>query len=279
MAPEIVLHSLNMERDGNFDPIYSNAVDIWALGVTTYLLLLGDFPFQDNSFQRLRDYHSGILEFPSNAMLENGLSTEVCRFTKSLMAPRPEDRPSVADCSAHDWLKRFPNSTTDMPDTSTQSSTDRDTEASGRWSAEFSVTDTASSQQKTTKNQAEPPSQASFASKSVHDSGISMSFESHPVVMEESPSTSLPSIHKIGMMSNFRPDRWHMTTELKYDTGEIKALDSSPDREFLASGGRQNTKDLEHTNMDAGWHVIGTHESYHRRRFLTQRQDSGVSIR
>ena len=99
-APEVLgfVQSSDLPYDS-----YTNAVDIWSLGVITFLILTGETLFKDQ--RRLGQYVSGRSEFPSDVLLLNKVSEQGCDFIRSSMAPRSEDRPSAEDCSQHPWLK------------------------------------------------------------------------------------------------------------------------------------------------------------------------------
>jgi len=81
---------------------YTNAVDIWSLGVITFLILTGKTLFKDQ--RRLGQYVTGSCTFPSDILLANEVSAQGCEFVRSLMAPKSEDRPGAEECSQHLWL-------------------------------------------------------------------------------------------------------------------------------------------------------------------------------
>ncbi|KAL9100406.1 MAG: hypothetical protein Q9163_004216 [Psora crenata] len=81
---------------------YTNAVDIWSLAIITSLILTSATLFGDS--RRLKQYIEGSFTFPSDILLDNEVSLQGCDFVKSLMAPKPEDRPRVKDCLQHPWL-------------------------------------------------------------------------------------------------------------------------------------------------------------------------------
>ena len=82
---------------------YTNAVDVWSLGVIAFRILSAENPFKDPS--HLNQYVMGNIEFPSNVLLLNNVSVQGCEFVNSLMAPVSEDRPTVKDCLQHPWFK------------------------------------------------------------------------------------------------------------------------------------------------------------------------------
>ena len=81
---------------------YTNAVDIWSVGVITFLILTGETLFKDPS--RLNQYVAGSFTFASDILFSKKVSARGCDFVTSLMAPKPEDRPGVKQCIQHPWL-------------------------------------------------------------------------------------------------------------------------------------------------------------------------------
>jgi serine/threonine protein kinase len=81
---------------------YTNAVDIWSLGVITFLILTGETLFKDQ--RRLGQYVAGRFAFPSDVLLANNVSGQGCEFVRSLMAPKPEDRPGAKESLQNPWL-------------------------------------------------------------------------------------------------------------------------------------------------------------------------------
>ena len=81
---------------------YTNAVDIWSLGVMTFLILTGKTLFREQG--RLGQYIAGSFTFPLDVLLANKVSAQGCDFVRSLMAPKSEDRPGAKECFQHPWL-------------------------------------------------------------------------------------------------------------------------------------------------------------------------------
>jgi serine/threonine protein kinase len=81
---------------------YTNAIDIWSLGLITFLILTGETLFTDQL--RLNQYVIGSFTFPSGILLANEVSEEGCEFVKNLMALEPEDRLEAAECLQNPWL-------------------------------------------------------------------------------------------------------------------------------------------------------------------------------
>ena len=91
-----------VQPDNRSNNSYTNAVDIWSLGVITFLILTGEILFKDPS--RLGHYISGAFLFPLDVLLANKVSGQGCVFIRSLMAPKSEDRPRAKACLEHPWL-------------------------------------------------------------------------------------------------------------------------------------------------------------------------------
>ena len=90
---------------------YSEKVDIWAIGVITYLLLSGDAPF------------GGCLEGESVVEVRNKIlnanfsfepeeywhhvSDQAKQFISELLVLNPRKRPTAKECQKHAWLQEF----------------------------------------------------------------------------------------------------------------------------------------------------------------------------
>ena len=101
-APELLGYG---QADTLSDDSYTNAVDMWSTGVITFLILTGETYFRDQ--RRLGQYAAGRIGFPQDILLAKSVSRPGCDFTKSLMAPEPEDRLGVKESLQHRWLTSF----------------------------------------------------------------------------------------------------------------------------------------------------------------------------
>ncbi|XP_020557934.1 obscurin isoform X4 [Oryzias latipes] len=93
VAPEIV----------HQEPV-TVASDIWAVGVVTYLCLVGRCPFVgDTDRATLLMVGEGTLNWDTPDV--NGRSSEAKKFLRMLLQPDPEKRPSAMDCLSHEWFQ------------------------------------------------------------------------------------------------------------------------------------------------------------------------------
>ncbi|KAI0114065.1 serine/threonine-protein kinase [Nemania sp. FL0031] len=80
-------------------PGYTNAVDLWALGVLTYELLVGHTPFTDSDDStKARIRHRDMRPLPQ------GISLEAQDFIHSLLVLDPEQRLPLNDVLGHPWI-------------------------------------------------------------------------------------------------------------------------------------------------------------------------------
>ncbi|XP_045625988.2 serine/threonine-protein kinase H1 homolog [Procambarus clarkii] len=99
IAPEMVARRL-----------YTNAVDLWAVGVITYILLRGDFPFFDR--ERIRLYKK-ILK--GRYALSDEVWEEVSEsgrdFVRRVLEINPQLRLTAVEALAHKWILAHHSST------------------------------------------------------------------------------------------------------------------------------------------------------------------------
>lgn len=93
---------------------YNHSVDVWALGILTYVLLCGNFPFDDSPSQisKLRNNRKINLreryrvKYPSR--VRKKLSAEAKDFLTQLLDPNPTTRIPAQKALQHPWLMDTP---------------------------------------------------------------------------------------------------------------------------------------------------------------------------
>jgi len=95
MAPE-----LWTERETPYD----SSVDMWAIGVVTYMLLSGQRPFHDpDKREKARMIKHDPLRFPDRYW--SHISQEARDFCTALMKKAPKDRLSASEAVKHPWIQ------------------------------------------------------------------------------------------------------------------------------------------------------------------------------
>jgi calcium/calmodulin-dependent protein kinase I len=83
---------------------YDNTVDIWSIGVITYILLCGFPPFYGNTDQQIFEKILRVeYDFPSPDW--DHISVEAKQFIKCILVPEPSKRPSAVEAMEKDWIK------------------------------------------------------------------------------------------------------------------------------------------------------------------------------
>jgi len=93
VAPEVLLSK----------GAYTSSVDLWAIGVITFVLLTGCFPFFEEGSNYTALYQKIIAvdyTFPE----EPELSKEAQHFIKILLVKEPGKRATIPQCRQHPWL-------------------------------------------------------------------------------------------------------------------------------------------------------------------------------
>ena len=94
-APEIIL-----------DEPYNKEVDMWSLGVMTYLMISGRLPFNAEDENKIaRQIAFGEPDFNSDCWKK--VSKECINFIKRLLEKDPKKRMNIGDALKHDWFKKF----------------------------------------------------------------------------------------------------------------------------------------------------------------------------
>jgi serine/threonine protein kinase len=81
-------------------------VDVWALGVEMYMLLVGEFPFDDPDEEVLEDQIiEGKVDMTGPGWV--GISWEAKDLLKGLLSVNPKHRPNAAQALEHAWFTGF----------------------------------------------------------------------------------------------------------------------------------------------------------------------------
>uniref|UniRef100_A0A6B2LC64 Protein kinase domain-containing protein n=1 Tax=Arcella intermedia TaxID=1963864 RepID=A0A6B2LC64_9EUKA len=85
---------------------YDNSVDIWSIGVITYILLCGFPPFYGNTDQQIFEKILKVdYDFPSPDW--DNISAEAKQFIKTILVGEPGKRPSASEALEHPWIKHL----------------------------------------------------------------------------------------------------------------------------------------------------------------------------
>jgi len=97
VSPEILL-----------DQPYNKSTDLWSLGVITYLLLCGYFPFDDENQDENEIRNQTISEpvpFPNYIWKKNSYESKI--FVEKLLQKNPNKRLKIEEVLEHKWIKKF----------------------------------------------------------------------------------------------------------------------------------------------------------------------------
>lgn len=103
IAPEVAGFGDDDSSDDEPSQSYTNAVDIWAVGVIAYMILTGQPLFQE--IRQLKRYVQGKMSFPADILTANQVSTQGRAFVRSLVSPKPMNRPGAKASRNHSWLE------------------------------------------------------------------------------------------------------------------------------------------------------------------------------
>ena len=100
-APE-QLRGLKFAQDAAYVPPYDKEVDLWSVGVITYILLSGSMPFDPAGYSAEAICRHNALDFPES--LFGGVSAEALAFIRALLQVDPAKRLSASQALKHKWL-------------------------------------------------------------------------------------------------------------------------------------------------------------------------------
>ena len=85
---------------------YNKSVDIWGLGIISYLLLTGFLPFDDESDEEIKRM---TIEdpVPYPPTIWTGISKEGKGFIQDLLIKSPEKRLDIKQVLDHPWLQKY----------------------------------------------------------------------------------------------------------------------------------------------------------------------------
>ena len=101
-APE-QLRGLKFAQDPSTVAPYDKEVDLWSVGVITYILLSGSMPFDPSTYSVERLEQGDALDFPFDLFGE--CSPEAIAFIRALLQVNPTKRLSAGQALRHPWLR------------------------------------------------------------------------------------------------------------------------------------------------------------------------------
>lgn len=105
MSPEMlgIIEEAISQEGPKYD---AKAVDVWALGVTFYLLVTGVYPFENPDHPHslshtLQNIRKGAIQpFPDN------ISVDCETLIRQLLVPSPKERPTLKETAENKWLNK-----------------------------------------------------------------------------------------------------------------------------------------------------------------------------
>ena len=98
VAPEVLL-----------DSPYGKEVDLWSIGVITYLMLGAALPFDDRDDEEEIARKTCMDDPPFKGSIWKKISKEGIDFIKKLLQKKPEKRMNIKEALEHEWFQKFDN--------------------------------------------------------------------------------------------------------------------------------------------------------------------------
>ena len=86
---------------------YDREVDIWSIGIITYLLLCGCLPFDDEKSEKEIARQTIEDPVPYYPRLWKKLSEDAKNFVEGCLKKNPLERMNIKDALEHNWIKKF----------------------------------------------------------------------------------------------------------------------------------------------------------------------------
>ena len=86
---------------------YDKSVDLWSIGIITFLLLCGYLPFDDKHSEREIARQTIQDPAPFESKIWSKYSSEAKNFVEGLLQKKPEKRLSIKEVLEHPWIKKM----------------------------------------------------------------------------------------------------------------------------------------------------------------------------
>ena len=86
---------------------YDKSVDLWSIGIITFLLLCGYLPFDDKHSEREIARQTIQDPVPFESKIWNKYSSEAKNFVEGLLQKKPEKRLTIKEILEHPWIKKM----------------------------------------------------------------------------------------------------------------------------------------------------------------------------
>ena len=100
---------------------YDKSVDLWSIGIITFLLLCGYLPFDDKHSEREIARQTIQDPVPFESKIWSKYSSEAKNFVEGLLQKKPEKRLSIKEVLEHPWIKKMDKVPNKRRDTKTES--------------------------------------------------------------------------------------------------------------------------------------------------------------